>query len=82
MLVLTRKIGEEILIDGDIVVKVSEIQGNRVKLCVEAPRSRRILRGEVAEKAGIAPATQPNPVARREPISDDPVPGSTFINAQ
>ncbi|QDU38403.1 hypothetical protein Mal4_27300 [Maioricimonas rarisocia] len=82
MLVLTRKIGEEILIDGEIVLKVSEIQGNRVKLCVEAPRSRRILRGEVAERSGAVPAAQPNAVSRRESRSDDAVSGSTFINAQ
>ncbi|MFG0332815.1 MAG: carbon storage regulator [Maioricimonas sp. JB049] len=78
MLVLTRKIGEEIVIDGEIVVKVSEIQGNRVKLCIEAPRSRRILRGEVAERAGVSPAPQPNAVPR----PDDAVSGSSFANAQ
>ncbi len=29
MLVLTRKIGEAVVIDGEITIKVSQIQGNR-----------------------------------------------------
>ncbi len=48
MLVLTRKAGESILIDGDICIKVSQVQGNRVKLCIEAPKSHRIVRAEIA----------------------------------
>ena len=47
MLVLTRKAGESIVIDGDIVIKVSQVQGNRVKLCIEAPKSHRIVRAEI-----------------------------------
>lgn len=48
MLVLTRKPGESIHIGENIVVKVSEISGNRVKLCIDAPQILRILRGEIA----------------------------------
>ncbi|TWT57852.1 hypothetical protein KOR42_12190 [Thalassoglobus neptunius] len=50
MLVLTRKKGEEIHIGDEIVIKVSELSGNRVKLCIDAPEVMRILRGEVAER--------------------------------
>lgn len=50
MLVLTRKQGESIVIADDIVVRVTSIQGNRVKIAIDAPRSRRILRGEIAEQ--------------------------------
>ena len=50
MLVLTRKSGEAIHIGDDIVVKVSDISGNRVKLCIDAPKIMRILRAEVAEQ--------------------------------
>lgn len=48
MLVLTRKTGEEIQIGDDITIKVSEITGNRAKICIDAPKLIRILRGEVA----------------------------------
>lgn len=46
MLVLTRKVGEEIRIDHDILLKVTSVQGGRVKLGIEAPRHRRISRPE------------------------------------
>lgn len=48
MLVLTRKVGEAIVIDGEITIKVSQIQGNRVRLCIDAPRTHRIVREEIA----------------------------------
>lgn len=47
MLVLTRKVGEEICIGDDIVLKVTGVQGGRVKLGISAPRERRITRPEV-----------------------------------
>ncbi len=50
MLVLTRKPGEAIHIGDDIYIKVSEVSGNRVKLCIDAPKIMRILRAEVAEQ--------------------------------
>lgn len=48
MLVLSRKLGESIVIDDEIVLKITQVQGTRVKISLEAPRSRRILRGEIA----------------------------------
>lgn len=48
MLVLTRKAGEKVVLDGNIVVTVVEVQGNRVKLAFEAPDDVLILRGELA----------------------------------
>jgi carbon storage regulator len=47
MLVLSRKLGEEIVIDGSIRVKVVGIHGNRVKLGVVAPDSVAIHRQEI-----------------------------------
>jgi carbon storage regulator len=51
MLVLTRKLGESIVIDDEVVVTVTAVQGSRVKLSLEAPKSRRIMRGEIAGEA-------------------------------
>jgi len=47
MLVLSRKVGERIRISGDIVVVVAAIQGDRIKIGIEAPKSVRVLRGEL-----------------------------------
>jgi len=46
MLVLSRKIDEEIYI-GDIVIKVVETAKGVVKLGIEAPKDVQILRGEL-----------------------------------
>lgn len=49
MLVLTRKIGEEIIIGGVIRVKVADIRGSRVRLAIEAPRELSVQRSEIAD---------------------------------
>ena len=48
MLVLTRKLGEKILIGDDITITVVDIGKSRVKLGIEAPAGHRILREELA----------------------------------
>jgi carbon storage regulator len=50
-LVLTRKLNEKIVIDGDIVVTVTESKLGRVRLHISAPKSVRILRGELIGEA-------------------------------
>ena len=47
MLILNRKIGESIILDDHIEIKILEIQDGRVKIGVEAPRDISILRKEV-----------------------------------
>ena len=47
MLVLSRRIGEQIVIDGNISVTVVEIKGSQVRLGVTAPKSVRVDREEV-----------------------------------
>jgi carbon storage regulator len=47
MLILSRKIGEQIRIASDIVVVVKAIQGDRIKIGIEAPKTIRVLRGEL-----------------------------------
>jgi carbon storage regulator len=47
MLVLTRKRGESIEIDGRIEVRVVAVQGNRVRLGIVAPDDVTIRRGEL-----------------------------------
>jgi carbon storage regulator len=47
MLVLTRKTGEEIVIGDDIRVKVVAVQGDRVRIGIDAPRSVPVDRYEV-----------------------------------
>ena len=50
MLVLTRKPGEKVVIDGNITVTLVETKGNRVRLAFDAPPHVPIYREEVREK--------------------------------
>jgi carbon storage regulator len=52
MLVLTRKAGEKIVINDNVVVEVLEIQGNRVRIGIQAPRGITILRQELLLEKG------------------------------
>jgi carbon storage regulator CsrA len=47
MLVLTRKLGEKILIGDDITITVVDIGKSRLKLGIEAPAGHHILRSEL-----------------------------------
>ena len=47
MLVLSRKIGEKVVIGDGIVLVVKRIHGQRVTFGIQAPESVRIVRGEL-----------------------------------
>ena len=64
MLVLTRKIGEEIVIDGNIRVAVTAIRGNQVRLGITAPREVRVNREEVARRVEEFGELEPALVSR------------------
>ena len=50
MLVLTRKTGQEIIIDGDIRVTVVALTDGRVKIGISAPPHIKVDRAEVAAR--------------------------------
>ena len=47
MLVLTRKVGEEVVIDGHIRVTVVGVRGEKVRIGIDAPPAIRVDRAEV-----------------------------------
>ena len=52
MLVLSRRAGQELVIGGNIIVKVVRV-ANKVTLAIDAPRETPILRGELVEKMAL-----------------------------
>ncbi len=60
MLILRRKAGESLLVGGNIRITVSEIDGDGVRLAIDAPRSVTILRQELVEAAAANKAAAAN----------------------
>lgn len=50
MLVLSRKVDQTIVIQDNITIKILEINGDRVKIGIQAPRNVVILRQELQEE--------------------------------
>jgi carbon storage regulator len=50
MLVLTRKIGEGIVIGDDVKITIVEMKGGSVRIGIDAPRDRKIYRQEVFDR--------------------------------
>ncbi len=69
MLILTRRPGETVVIQGDIKVRVLAVDGDRVKLGVDAPRDIPIVRQELLDDvrdsnlAAVAPAAEAKELA-------------------
>ena len=62
MLVLRRKVGETIVLDGVISVSVLAVEGERVKIGIVAPSSVTIVRQELLKAASDSPPPEKEPV--------------------
>lgn len=76
MLVLTRKTQERIVISDDIVVTVVRINGNQVRIGIEAPPHISVRRAELARKDFETPCERTAPKA---PTSEGESPLSRWI---
>lgn len=69
MLVLTRKLQERIHIGENITITVVRVQGNTVRIGIEAPGDVRVVRGEVAARDAVElAAAESEPGAPAEPL--------------
>jgi carbon storage regulator len=50
MLILTRRVGQSVMVGHDIAVKVVGVKGNQVRLGIEAPRETAVHREEAIER--------------------------------
>jgi len=53
MLVLSRKAMQSVTIGSDIKITVIRVEGNQVRIGIEAPNDVRILRGELLDDAQV-----------------------------
>jgi carbon storage regulator len=61
MLVLTRRVGEVIVIDHEIRITVASVRGERVRIGIAAPKFVQVDREEVYERRGESKASN-NPL--------------------
>ena len=50
MLILTRRVGETVVIGRDITITVVGVKGNQVRLGISAPEDVAVHRGEISER--------------------------------
>ena len=78
MLVLTRKLGENIRIGDAVKITVLEIRSGQVKLGIEAPPEVKVHREEIyqriQEEQRKAPAAEPHDAAPPGSVQDKPPP--------
>jgi len=63
MLVLSRKLNETIVINGNIHITVVGLRGNHVRIGIEAPDSVGIFRQELWDRAGAGDEARSEPQA-------------------
>lgn len=66
MLVIGRAKGEAFTVDGPATITITEIQGHRVKIAIDAPLTTKVLRLELV-------GTEPKP--KEKPDASDNRPG-------
>jgi len=60
MLILTRKVGESLVIGDDVSIIVLGVKGNQVRIGVDAPKSVSVHREEIYNKIQDEKATDGN----------------------
>jgi carbon storage regulator len=84
MLILSRKSGESIVIDGRIHVKIVRVEGDVVKIGIEAPSEVPVHRREVYEEIQCSneqALTRQNVALPKLPLSGSPKQGNEISKA-
>ena len=77
MLILTRKIDQSIIIQGNITVMVLGVERDRVKIGIAAPENVTVLREELVDSANA-----PQPLRPRLPQRQPAVAGNLALKPQ
>jgi carbon storage regulator len=68
MLVLSRKVGERVMVGDKVVVTVVRIGPNAVRLGIEAPKEMNIVRDELCDYDGaVVPEAKPREDGAKRP---------------
>ncbi|HEJ6213558.1 TPA: carbon storage regulator CsrA [Pseudomonas aeruginosa] len=60
MLILTRRVGETLMVGDDVTVTVLGVKGNQVRIGVNAPKEVAVLREEIYQRIQKEKDQEPN----------------------
>jgi carbon storage regulator len=64
MLVLTRRVGESVIIGDDVVITVLGVKGNQIRVGINAPKNVAVHREEIYERTQARAAGRSNRTGR------------------
>ena len=65
MLILSRRTGESLMVGDEVVVTVLGVQGNQVRIGINAPQEKAVHREEIFRKLNSTPLAAQRPRKRR-----------------
>jgi carbon storage regulator len=71
MLILTRRVGETVMIGSEVTVTVLGVKGNQVRIGVNAPKDVAVHREEIYERIKREEDGEPGMRAAAAKVSDD-----------
>ena len=79
MLILTRRVGETIVIGDDVIITVLGIKGNQVRIGINAPKDVSVHREEIYQRIQQEKNTTTPVTAVAAPTSEESAPVTTTI---